>query len=92
MMSREKSITVKCTDSEYQRISQGASKSHAPVSSYLRELGTEGRYTKKAKKEIRIVAIVKLTQQCNDMRKNMAGADSVIDQIQEGVSELWRIL
>ena len=91
-MSRDKFVTVKCTDSEYQKICQGASKCNTPVSSYLRELGTEARYTKKAKKETRIAAIVKMTQLYNDMRKKTAEADSVVDQLQEGVDRLWRSL
>ena len=91
-MSRDKFVTVKCTDSEYQKICQGASKCNTPVSSYLTELGTEGRYTKKAKKEIRIAAIVEMTQLYNDMRKKNAEADFVVDQLQEGVDRLWRSL
>ena len=91
-MSRDKFVTVKCTDSEYQKICQGASKCNTPVSSYLREFGTEGRYTKKAKKKIRIAAIVKMTQLYNDMRKKTAEADSVVDQLQEGVDRLWQCL
>ena len=91
-MSRDKFVTVKCTDSEYQKICQGASKCNTPVSSYLRELGTEGRYTKKAKKEIRIAAIVEMTQLCNDMRKKTVEADSIVDQLQEGVDRLWQCL
>ena len=91
-MSRDKFVTVKCTDSEYQKICQGASKCNTPVSSSLRELGTEGRYTKKAKKEIRIAAIVEMTQLYNDMRKKTAEADSVVDQLPEGVDRLWQCL
>ena len=91
-MSRDKCVTVKCTDSEYQKICQGASKCNTPVSSYLRELGTEGRYTKKAKKEIRIAAIVEMTQLCNDMRKQTVEVDSIVDRLQEEVDRLWQSL
>lgn len=91
-MARDKFITVKCSEAEYQRISQGASKSNKPVSSYLRALGTEGRYTKKAKREIGIAAIVKMTQLCNDTRKKVVDDDPIVDLLQEGVDKLWQSL
>lgn len=86
ILVRDKTVTMKCSETELDRIRKGASKSDLPVSVYLRELGTEGGYTRTAKKRNLIASIVRMTQLYNEMDEY----PQIQNQIKDEVKQLWQ--
>ena len=86
ILVRDKTVTMKCSETELDRIRKGALKCNLPVSAYLRELGTEGGYTRTAKKRNLIASIVRMTQLYNEMDEY----PQIQNQIKDEVKQLWQ--
>jgi hypothetical protein len=87
-MTRDKIISIKCSEKEAEQIQQAAARSGMPVSSYLREIGTEGRYARRSKDKALIAEIVHITQLSNENR----GYSEVQEELKREVAKLWQIL
>jgi hypothetical protein len=87
-MSRNIKISIKCSDKELDRINQGANRSGMSRSSYLREIGTEGRYTRRTRDNALTAEVVQITQFCNELK----AYPEVQDKFKVEVDQLWQIL
>jgi predicted DNA-binding protein len=87
-MSMDRKISIKCSDKEFDRMNQLASRSGMPVSSYLREIGTEGHYTRRTKDKALIAEIIHFTQLCNELKDY----PEVQAKLKREVEKFWQIL
>jgi hypothetical protein len=87
-MPRNRKISIKCSDKELDRLKQAANRSGMPVSSYLREIGTEGHYTRRTRNKALTAECVRITQLCNELK----ACPEVQAKLKMEVDQLWQIL
>jgi predicted DNA-binding protein len=87
-MSMNRKISIKCSDREFDRMNQMANRSGMPVSSYLREIGTEGRYTRRTRDKVLAAEIIQITQLCNELKDY----PEVQAKLKREVEQFWQIL
>jgi hypothetical protein len=88
VVMKDKAIVVKCSEKENIRIHELADKSNMTVSSFLREIATEGRYPRRTRDKKLIGGLVGITQLCNEI----SDYPEIQEKLQREIDEIWQIL